>query len=250
MSKTMVLTLKVWRQNRGKEGKFVEYKAKDVSPESSFLEMLDQVNEDLVAHGEEPIAFDHDCREGICGTCGIVINGDPHGPKKGITTCQLHMRHFEDGETLVLEPFRAQAFPVVKDLMVDRTSFDRIMEKGGYVSVNTGAAQDANSLPIPKGVSDEAFNSATCIGCGACVAACKNASALLFTSAKINHLSLVPQGQAERSSRVIGMIEQMDKEGFGACSTTGACEATCPKEISLVNIAKANIEYLKAKVTS
>jgi len=241
------LHLKVWRQkNNQTPGEFKTYEAKEVSPDASFLEMLDAVNESLVKKNEEPILFDHDCREGICGSCGFMINGNAHGPQKGTTVCQLHMRHFNDGETLTLEPWRAQAFPILKDLTVDRTALDRIIKAGGYISVNTGNAQDANALPISKPNADEAFMSATCIGCGACVASCKNASAALFTSAKITHLSLLPQGQVEREQRALDMVSQMDVEGFGACTSTGTCSASCPKEISLINIATMNREFLKA----
>lgn len=248
--KTINLKLKVWRQKNNKsDGAFVIYEANNVSPDASFLEMLDTVNEQLVRTGQDPIVFDHDCREGICGSCGFMINGNAHGPQKSTTVCQLHMRNFKDGEELVLEPWRAQAFPVIKDLMVDRSAFDRIIRAGGYISVNTGNARDANSLPIPKPDADEAFMSATCIGCGACVASCKNASAALFTSAKISHLALLPQGQVERGSRALHMVAQMDAEGFGACSTTGSCSASCPKDISLTNIAMMNRELLKAALT-
>jgi succinate dehydrogenase / fumarate reductase iron-sulfur subunit len=215
----------------------------------SFLEMLDVLNENLQKKGEDPVVFDHDCREGICGACSLVINGRPHGPQQ-TTTCQLHMRSFKDGDTIYIEPWRAKAFPVIKDLMVNRTAFDRIQHAGGYVSVNTGSAQDANAIPIGKEIADEAFNSATCIGCGACVAACKNASAMLFVSAKISQLAMLPQGQAERNRRAEGMVAQMDQEGFGACTNTGACEAECPKEISISNIARMNREYLGAKLSS
>lgn len=248
-SKNLNLKLKVWRQSsdQGKGG-FVEYAADNISTDASFLEMLDQVNEKLIQKGDEPIAFDHDCREGICGSCGFMINGNAHGPKRGTTVCQLHMRVFEDGETLVLEPWRASAFPILKDLMVNRSAFDRIIKSGGYVSVDTGNATDANSLPVPKPNADEAFLSATCIGCGACVASCKNASAALFTSAKIQHLSLLPQGQVEAGDRALRMVAQMDAEGFGACSSTGACSAACPKEISLSNIATMNREFLKGQL--
>jgi succinate dehydrogenase / fumarate reductase iron-sulfur subunit len=213
----------------------------------SFLEMFDVLNEELIVKGEEPIAFDHDCREGICGMCSMVINGRPHGPLQGVTTCQLHMRSFKDGDTIVVEPWRAQAFPVMKDLVVDRTSFDRIIAAGGYISINTGNAQDANNLPINKEDADDSFMSASCIGCGACVAACKNASAMLFVSAKVSQLAKLPQGQPERYSRVAAMVAQMDKEGFGACTNTGACSAECPKEISLTNIALLNRDYMQAK---
>lgn len=245
--KKINLTLRVWRQKGPKDpGGFKEYEAKGVSTDMSFLEMLDQVNEELIRKGEEPIVFDHDCREGICGSCGFMINGDAHGPQKSTTVCQLHMRAFKDGETLVLEPWRASAFPVIKDLMVDRSALDRIISAGGYISVNTGNARDANSILIPKQNADEAFASATCIACGACVASCKNASAALFTSAKISHLALLPQGDPERERRALRMVEQMDNEGFGACSSTGACSASCPKDISLTNIARMNREFLKA----
>lgn len=247
----MNLTLKVWRQKNAKsEGKLETYNVKEISPDMSFLEMFDVLNEQLVHENKEPIAFDHDCREGICGMCSMYINGQPHGPKQGITTCQLHMRSFKDGDTIVVEPWRASAFPVIKDLSVDRTAFDRIMSAGGYVSVNTGNAQDANNLPISKEAADEAFAAAACIGCGACVAACKNASAMLFTSAKISQLALLPQGQAERQIRAEKMIAQMDEEGFGACTNTGACSAECPKGISLEHIARLNREYLGAKFSS
>lgn len=243
------LKLKVWRQkNAHSKGEFENYEAKNISPDASFLEMLDAVNEDLVKNNKNPIVFDHDCREGICGSCGFMINGNAHGPEKSTTVCQLHMRHFKDGEELVLEPWRAKAFPVMKDLMCDRSAFDRIIAAGGYVSVNTGNAQDANNLPIPKPDADEAFLSAACIGCGACVASCKNASAALFTSAKITHLSLLPQGQVEREQRALDMVAQMDSESFGACTSTGACSAACPKDISLTNIAKMNREFLKASL--
>jgi succinate dehydrogenase / fumarate reductase iron-sulfur subunit len=248
--KTINLKIKVWRQkNPQAEGQFVTYNATEISPDASFLEMLDTVNEDLIKKGDNPIAFDHDCREGICGSCGFMINGNAHGPQKSTTICQLHMRHFKDGEELLLEPWRATAFPVIKDLMCDRTAFDRIMKAGGYISVNTGNAQDANLTPIPKPDADEAFMSAACIGCGACVASCKNASAALFTSAKITHLSLLPQGKVERGQRVLDMVAQMDAEGFGACTSTGACSASCPKDISLTNIATMNRELLKAALT-
>lgn len=255
-NQTINLKLKVWRQKSPKDkGAFVEYEAKNVSVDASFLEMLDQVNEEIIRSGQEPIVFDHDCREGICGSCGFMINGNAHGPMKHTTVCQLHMRFFKDGETLVLEPWRAKAFPIVKDLMCDRSAFDRIIEAGGYVSVDTGNAQDANCLPVPKPDADQAFESATCIGCGACVASCKNASAMLFTGAKITHLSLLPQGQVERNERARDMVAQMDAEGFGACTTTGACSAACPKGISLPNIARMNRELLfgvlnKKKVSS
>lgn len=247
----MNLTLKVWRQkNSRSEGYFETHELSGISPDMSFLEMFDVLNEKLVAENKEPVAFDHDCREGICGMCSMYINGRPHGPLKGITTCQLHMRSFNDGDTIVVEPWRADAFPVIKDLVVDRTSFDRIIAAGGYISVNTGNAQDANSIPVPKEDADEAFMSAACIGCGACVAACKNASAMLFVAAKVSQLTLLPQGQAERTLRAEKMVAQMDEEGFGACTNTGACSAECPKEISLENIARLNREYMKAKLSS
>jgi succinate dehydrogenase / fumarate reductase iron-sulfur subunit len=249
MSGNMNLTLKVWRQKNNKvKGSLVDYKVNDVSPDMSFLEMFDVLNEQLITKGDEPIAFDHDCREGICGMCSMHINGRPHGPKDAITTCQLHMRSFKDGDTIVVEPWRAQAFPVIKDLTVDRSAFDRIIASGGYISVNTGNAQDGNTLPIPKVDADIAFAAAACIGCGACVAACKNASAMLFVSAKVNQLAHLPQGKPERMERVRAMVAQMDKEGFGSCTNTGACAAECPKEISLVNIAAMNRDYLKANL--
>lgn len=247
----MKLKLKVWRQkNTNDKGGFVAYDIDNISPDMSFLEMIDVLNEQLTARNEDPVHFDHDCREGICGMCSMYINGRPHGPKEGITTCQLHMRSFSDGDTITIEPWRASAFPVIKDLMVDRSAFDRIIQAGGYVSINTGGTPDANEIPIPKKVADEAFDAATCIGCGACVAACKNASAMLFVSAKVSQLSLLPQGQPERKGRVENMIAQMDEEGFGACTNTGACSAECPKGISLENIARMNREYFAAKVSS
>lgn len=245
----MNLTLKVWRQKNGKEaGNFATYQVNDISPDMSFLEMFDVLNERLIAKGDEPVAFDHDCREGICGMCSMFINGRAHGPWKGTTTCQLHMRAFNDGDTIVVEPWRAAGFPVIKDLVVDRTGFDRIIAAGGFVSVNTGNPQDANCLPVPKPDADDAFAAAACIGCGACVAACKNASAMLFVSAKISQLALLPQGQVEREARALNMVKQMDEEGFGSCTNTGSCEAECPKEISLENIARMNREYLMANV--
>lgn len=251
MSGNMNLTLKVWRQKDAKStGKLETYDAKDISPDMSFLEMIDVVNESLIKKGVEPIAFDHDCREGICGTCSMYINGHAHGPKKGITTCQLHMRSFKDGETITIEPFRAKAFPVLKDLVVDRSSFDRIIQAGGYVSVNTGVTIDANAIPIPKENADEAMDAATCIACGACVAACKNASATLFLSAKVSQLALLPQGHVERQARVEAMIDQMEKEGFGNCTNTEACSAECPKEIGQAHIARMNREFLAAKLSS
>ncbi|MES2426327.1 MAG: succinate dehydrogenase/fumarate reductase iron-sulfur subunit [Bacteroidota bacterium] len=249
MSGNMNLTLKVWRQkDASSAGKMVTYAAENISPDMSFLEMLDVVNESLTLKGDDPIHFDHDCREGICGMCSLYINGRPHGPKRAITTCQLHMRSFHDGETITIEPWRAAAFPVIKDLAVDRSAFDRIQQAGGYVSVNTGGVPDANIIPIPKVIADEAFNSATCIGCGACVAACKNASAMLFVSAKVSQLGMLPQGQPERWSRVQGMVAQMDEEGFGNCTNTGACEAECPKEIKLTNISRMNNDFFSAKL--
>lgn len=246
----MRLTLKIWRQGGKYKGEFVTYQLDNVNPDMSFLEMLDVLNEQLVGQREEPVAFEHDCREGICGTCSLVIDGQAHGPMKGTTTCQVHMRHYHDGETIVIEPFRARAFPVVKDLVVDRSAFDRIIQSGGYVNVNTGQAQDANAIPIEKDQASHAFDAATCIGCGACVAACPNASAMLFTSAKVSHLALLPQGQVERQRRVIALVAQMDKEGFGKCSNVKACEAECPKEISVENIARLNREYLGAVFAS
>jgi succinate dehydrogenase / fumarate reductase iron-sulfur subunit len=246
----MKLTLKIWRQGGKYKGEFVTYQLPNVSEHMSFLEMLDVLNEQLVSKREEPVAFEHDCREGICGSCSMVIDGRPHGPMKGTTTCQVHMRHYNDGDTIVIEPFRAQSFPVLKDLVVDRSSFDRIIQSGGYISVNTGQAQDANNIPIEKDQASRAFDAATCIGCGACVAACPNASAMLFTSAKVSHLALMPQGQVERKRRVMNMIAQMDKEGFGQCSNVKACEAECPKEISVSNIARLNREFIGASLTS
>jgi succinate dehydrogenase / fumarate reductase iron-sulfur subunit len=246
---SMNLTLKVWRQkNTQSKGQFESYPVKNISSEMSFLEMIDVLNEELIAEGKDPIAFDHDCREGICGTCSMYINGRPHGPWEQNTTCQLHMRAYKDGDTIVIEPWRAKAFPVIKDLMVDRSAFDRIIQAGGYISVNTGNAVDANAIPIDKQSADDAFMAAACIGCGACVAACKNSSAMLFTSAKVSQLSLLPQGVPERKNRVINMVAQMDKEGFGACTNTGACEAVCPKGIDLGNIARMNSEYLTASL--
>ena len=246
----MRLTLKIWRQGSRYKGEFVTYQLPDVNPDMSFLEMLDVLNEQLVHQREEPVAFEHDCREGICGTCSLVIDGQPHGPMKGTTTCQVHMRHYHDGDTIVIEPFRAQAFPVIKDLVVDRSAFDRIIQSGGYVSVNTGQAQDANAIPVEKDQASRAFDAAACIGCGACVAACPNASAMLFTSAKVSHLALLPQGQVEHRKRVLAMVAQMDKEGFGRCSNVKACEAECPKEISVENIARMNREYIGAVFAS
>ncbi|ETN94146.1 succinate dehydrogenase / fumarate reductase iron-sulfur subunit [Zhouia amylolytica] len=244
----MNLTLKIWRQkDANTQGKIVDYPISEVSPDMSFLEMLDVLNEQLISKGEEPVEFDHDCREGICGTCSLQINGEPHGPDRGVTTCQLHMRMFKDGDTIFIEPFRANAFPVIKDLIVDRSSFDRIQQAGGFISVNTsGNTIDANSIPVNKHDADKSFDAATCIGCGACVAACKNASAMLFTSAKVSQFALLPQGQVEATDRVMNMVRQMDLEGFGNCTNTGACEIECPKGISLENIARMNREYLKA----
>src|SRR5262245_21905541 len=245
----MNLTLRIWRQkDAGTPGKFIEYKAKEISPDMSFLEMLDVVNEELIARGEEQIAFDHDCREGICGMCGLVINGRPHGPLAATTTCQLHMRTFKDGDTITIEPWRATTFPVVKDLVVDRSAFDLIIQSGGYVSVSTGGAPDGNAIPIPKDDADKAMDAAQCIGCGACVAACKNASAMLFVAAKISHLSLLPQGKVEQDRRVLNMVSQMDAEGFGDCTNIASCEAVCPKSITLDAIARMNRQYLKATV--
>lgn len=248
----MNLTLKIWRQNGPKDkGRMVTYQVSDISPDMSFLEMLDVLNVNLVEGGDDPVAFDHDCREGICGMCSLYINGEAHGPGRGITTCQLHMRSFKDGETIYIEPWRAKAFPVIKDLMVDRSAFDRIIQSGGYVSVNTsGNTIDANALPVPKADADKAFDAATCIGCGACVASCKNSSAMLFVSAKVSQLALLPQGQTEAKDRVLNMVNQMDAEGFGNCTNTGACEVECPKEISLENIARMNREYMKASLSS
>lgn len=248
----MNLILKIWRQNGPSEkGQMVTYPISDVSPDMSFLEMLDVLNESLVAKGEDTIAFDHDCREGICGTCSLYINGEAHGPDRAITTCQLHMRKFKDGETIYIEPWRAKAFPVIKDLIVDRSAFERIQQAGGFISVNTsGNTQDANNIPIPKVNADLAFDAASCIGCGACVATCKNASAMLFVSAKVSQFALLPQGQIEAKERVINMVNQMDQEGFGSCTNTGACEVECPKEISLDNIARMNREFLSASLTS
>ena len=247
----MNVTIKVWRQkNASSRGKFETYPMKDINSHMSFLELMDVLNEKLEQEGKMPIHFDHDCREGICGSCAMYINGRPHGPMKGTTACQLHMRHFKDGETITVEPWRAKAFPVIKDLMVDRSAFDRIIQAGGYVSVNTGGVPDANEIPVTKSIADEAFNAATCIACGACVAACKNASAMLFVSAKISQLALLPQGQVERRLRAEKMVAQMDAEGFGACSNTMACSAECPKEIDMANIARMNREFLTAKVGS
>ncbi len=249
MSGNMNLTLKVWRQkNKDAKGTLETHNVKGISPDMSFLEMFDVLNEQLITEGKEPIAFDHDCREGICGMCSMFINGRPHGPKQGVTTCQLHMRSFKDGDTIVVEPWRSKAFPIVKDLAVDRSAFDRVIAAGGFVSVNTGNAKDANNILIPKDDADDAFNAAACIGCGACVATCKNGSAMLFVSAKVSQLALLPQGQIEKEARVLNMVGQMDEEGFGNCTNTGACEIECPKGISLENIARMNREYLGANI--
>jgi succinate dehydrogenase / fumarate reductase iron-sulfur subunit len=243
----MNLKLKIWRQkDRNTRGKFVNYRLHDISTDSSFLEMLDVLNEELISKGEEPVVYDHDCREGICGACGLYINGRPHGPDSLITVCQLHMRKFKDGDTIVIEPWRARAFPVIRDLMVDRHAFDALIQEGGYVSVNTGSAPDANAIPVKKEFADLSMDAAACIGCGACVAACKNASAMLFVGAKISHLTLLPQGKVEASIRVRDMVAKMDELGFGNCTNTGACEAECPKGITLTNIARLNREYYKA----
>jgi succinate dehydrogenase / fumarate reductase iron-sulfur subunit len=246
----MNLTLKIWRQkNASDKGKLVDYKINDVSPDMSFLEMLDVLNEELINKGESPVAFDHDCREGICGSCSLYINGEAHGPDRGVTTCQLHMRMFKDGDTIHIEPFRASAFPVIKDLVVDRSAFDRIQHAGGFISVNTsGNTIDANAIPVNKQDADKAFEAAICIGCGACVASCKNSSAMLFVSAKVSQFALLPQGKVEATDRVLNMVKQMDEEGFGNCTNTGACEVECPKGISLENIARMNREYLKASL--
>ena len=246
----MKLTLKIWRQeNANAKGTIQTYPVDGIAPDMSFLEMLDVLNEQLINQGDNPVVFDHDCREGICGSCSLQINGEPHGPDRRVTTCQLHMRKFNDGDTIVIEPFRAKAFPVVKDLMIDRSAFDRIQHAGGYISVNTsGNTIDANAIPVNKENADDSFAAATCIGCGACVAACKNASAMLFTSAKVSQYALLPQGQVEATERVLNMVEQMDKEGFGNCTNTGACEVECPKGISLENIARLNREYLSASI--
>ncbi|SHF82363.1 succinate dehydrogenase/fumarate reductase iron-sulfur subunit [Dysgonomonas macrotermitis] len=248
MDKTINITLKVWRQRGPKEkGAFETYKLDGISTESSFLEMLDILNETLINKGQEPVVFDHDCREGICGMCSLYINGHPHGPDEDITTCQLHMRKFKDGETITIEPWRSAGFPVIRDLMVDRTAFDQIIQAGGYTSINAGGAQDANAIPIPKEDADEAMDSASCIGCGACVAACKNGSAMLFLSAKVSQLALLPQGRVEAAKRAKSMVAKMDELGFGNCTNTGACEVECPKNVSISNIARLNREFLKAK---
>ncbi|MEW6737597.1 MAG: succinate dehydrogenase/fumarate reductase iron-sulfur subunit, partial [Acidobacteriota bacterium] len=245
----MKLTLRVWRQkNTNSPGQFVEYKLDKVVVDMSFLEMLDVLNEELTQKGEDPIAFDHDCREGICGMCSLVINGRPHGPLDACTTCQLHMREFKDGDTIIIEPWRARPFPIIKDLVVDRSAFDRIMQAGGFVAVSTGGAPDGNALPIPKEDADKAMDAAQCIGCGACVAACKNASAMLFVAAKVSHLALLPQGKVERYRRVTNLVAKMDEEGFGNCTNIGSCEAVCPKEITLENIARMNREYFVAQI--
>ena len=246
---TMTLTLHVWRQkNAADPGRFVTYRAADISEHMSFLEMLDVVNEGLIERGEEPIAFDHDCREGICGTCGMVINGTPHGPRKATTTCQLHMRTFRDGDEITIEPWRAAAFPVVRDLVVDRGALDRIIAAGGFVGVGTGSAPDGNAIPVPKDDAERAMDAAACIGCGACVAACPNASAMLFTAAKISHLGLLPQGQAERDRRALAMVAQMDAEQFGSCTNHAECEVACPKSISIETIARMNRDYIAASM--
>ncbi len=247
----MKITLKVWRQKDAKDkGRFETYTLDNVTEHMSFLEMFDVLNEQLIQKKQDPVAFEHDCREGICGTCSMVINGRPHGPMQGTTTCQLHMRHFNDGETIVVEPFRARAFPVLRDLVVDRSAFDRIIQSGGFISVNTGQAQDANAIPVAKEVAEASFSAAACIGCGACVAACPNASAMLFVSAKAAHLNLLPQGKVEAKRRVQSMVKQMDLEGFGNCSNVTACEAECPKEISVTHIAKLNRDYFSSVVSS
>lgn len=249
MSGNMKLTLNIWRQKNEKDsGKFVTYKMDEVSPDMSFLEMLDVLNNKLNEKGEDPVAFDHDCREGICGSCSLYISGRAHGPKRGITACQLHMRSFSDGEEITIEPWRAKPFPIIKDLVTDRSAFDRIIQAGGFISANTGGVPDANAIPIGHDIAEQAMDAAACIGCGACVAACKNASAMLFVSAKVSHFALLPQGHPERETRVLNMIAQMDKEGFGSCTNTGACEAECPKEISISNIARLNREYFAASV--
>lgn len=245
----MKFTVKMWRQkNAQSEGHFESVEVKDISPDMSFLDMLDVVNEERIKKGEEPFAFDNDCREGICGTCSLVVNGQPHGANYGCTTCQLHMRMFTDGETITVEPFRSKAFPIVKDCVIDRSAFDRIIQAGGYVNVNTGSAPEAATTPVPKPDADRAFAAAACIGCGACVAACPNASAMLFTSAKIAHLGSLPQGKVEADQRVLALVKQMDKEGFGACTNAGECAAVCPKEVGLDNIARMNRQYLKATI--
>ncbi len=249
MENFLNLTLKVWKQNGPRDkGRFETYKVNNISPDSSFLEMMDVLNEQLINEGKEPVHFDHDCREGICGVCSLYINGRPHGPDDDITTCQLHMRKFKDGETITIEPWRSAGFPVIKDLIVDRTSFDKIIAAGGYISVNTGGVPDANAIPIAKAKADLSMDAASCIGCGACVAACKNGSAMLFVSAKVSHLALLPQGRVEASRRAKNMVAKMDELGFGNCTNTGACEVECPKGISIANIARLNREYLSAKI--
>ena len=249
MDKTINITLRIWRQKGPKEkGAFKEYSLQNISTDSSFLEMLDVLNEQLINEGEEPVVFDHDCREGICGMCSLYINGHPHGPDEDVTTCQLHMRKFNDGDVITVEPWRSAGFPVIRDLMVDRGAFDKIMQAGGYVSVNTGGVPDANAIPIPKANADEAMDAASCIGCGACVAACKNGSAMLFVSAKVSQLALLPQGRVEAARRAKAMLSKMDELGFGNCTNTGACEAECPKNVSIANIARLNREFIKAKL--
>ena len=249
MEKTINITLRIWRQKGPKEkGAFKEYSLQNISTDSSFLEMLDVLNEQLINEGEEPVVFDHDCREGICGMCSLYINGHPHGPDEDVTTCQLHMRKFNDGDVITVEPWRSAGFHVIRDLMVDRGAFDKIMQAGGYVSVNTGGVPDANAIPIPKANADEAMDAASCIGCGACVAACKNGSAMLFVSAKVSQLALLPQGRVEAARRAKAMLSKMDELGFGNCTNTGACEAECPKNVSIANIARLNREFIKAKL--
>ncbi|MBQ7823045.1 MAG: succinate dehydrogenase/fumarate reductase iron-sulfur subunit [Bacteroidaceae bacterium] len=249
MDKTINITLKVWRQRGPKEkGAFETYSLENISVDSSFLEMLDILNEKLINEGKEPVVFDHDCREGICGMCSLYVNGHPHGPDEDVTTCQLHMRKFKDGETITIEPWRSAGFPVIRDLMVDRSAFDKIMQAGGYISINTGGVPDANTIPIPKKDADEAMDSASCIGCGACVAACKNGSAMLFVSAKVSQLALLPQGRVEAARRAKAMVAKMDELGFGNCTNTGACEAECPKSVSITNIARLNREFISAKL--
>jgi len=251
VTQTINLTLKIWRQSGpGAKGRLETYPAADISTDISFLEMLDLINEKLTLEGQEPIAFDHDCREGICGMCGAVVNGRPHGPEKGTTLCQLHMRHFSDGDTIVIEPWRAKAFPIVKDLVVDRRAFDTIIQAGGFISVNTGGTPDANAIPVPQQAAEKSMDAAACIGCGACVAACPNAAAMLFTGAKISHLALLPQGRPEAAQRALAMLRTMDALGFGNCTNERECEAECPKEISIVNIARLNREFLKASFVS
>jgi succinate dehydrogenase / fumarate reductase, iron-sulfur subunit len=249
--KLITLHLKVWRQKNARTpGEFVDYTVENVNPHMSFLEMMDTLNTKLVKQGQDPVAFDHDCREGICGTCAMVIDGNPHGPLLNTTTCQLHMRYYEDGQTIVIEPFRARSFPVVKDLVVDRSAFDRIIKSGGYISVNTGSAPDGNAIPVPKESSDMAMDAAACIGCGACVAACRNGAAMLFVGAKVAQLSILPQGQAERTERVAHIVAQMDQEGFGSCTNMGSCAGACPKNIKLENIARLNREFMRAMLSS